>query len=71
VLFKERQKWVAWFRAGTRKLRGTRKGLENGRCPVSNAEDAVKVLLKCPETRKLRENLSRKWQIINEEVACK
>jgi hypothetical protein len=33
-------------------------------------EDAVHILLKCPETRRLREHLlSWKWQIINEELA--
>jgi hypothetical protein len=52
----------AWFRAGTSKLRGTRKGSMNGRCPVCNGEDdAVQILLKCSETRRLREHLlSRK-----------
>jgi hypothetical protein len=35
-------------------------------------EEAVHILLKCPETRRLREHLlSRKWQIINEELAYK
>jgi hypothetical protein len=44
---------IAWFRAGTWKLRGTRKGLEIGRWPLCNGEeDAVLILLKCPETRK-------------------
>jgi hypothetical protein len=57
---------IAWFRAGTSKLRGTRKGSMNGRCPVCNGEeDAVQILLKCPETRRLREHLSRKWQTMN------
>jgi hypothetical protein len=31
--------------------------------------DAIDILLKCPETRRLREHLSRKWQIINEELS--
>jgi hypothetical protein len=32
----------------------------------------VHVLLKCPETRRLREHLlSRKWQTINEEIPYK
>jgi hypothetical protein len=67
---------IAWFRAGIWKLRGIRKGLEVGRrgirkglevgrCPLCNGEeDAIHILLKCPETRRLREHLlSRKWQI--------
>jgi hypothetical protein len=63
---------IAWFRAGIWKVRGTRKGLETGRCPLCNGEeDAVHTLLKCPETRRLREHRSRKWQIINEELAYK
>jgi hypothetical protein len=64
---------TAWFRAGIWKLRGMRKGLEIGRCPLCNGEeDAIHILLKYPETRRLREHLlSRKWQIINEELAYK
>jgi hypothetical protein len=43
-------------------LRGMRKGSEIGRCPLCyGEEDAVHILLKCPETRRLREHLmSRK-----------
>jgi hypothetical protein len=39
--------------------------LETGRYPLYNGEeDAIHSLLKCPETRRLREHLlSRKWQI--------
>jgi hypothetical protein len=56
---------IAWFRVGIWKLRGVRKGLEIGRCPLcSGEEDAVHIILKCPETRRLREHLSRKWQIM-------
>jgi hypothetical protein len=64
---------LAWFRAGIWKLRGTRRGLEIGRCPLCNGEeDAVHILIKCPGTRRLREHLlSRKCQIINEELAYK
>jgi hypothetical protein len=48
-----------------------RKGLEIGRCRLYNREeDEVHILLKCPETRRLRERLlSRQCQIINEELA--
>jgi hypothetical protein len=62
---------IAWFRAGIWKLREIREGLEIGRCTLCNGEeDAIHILLKCPETRRLREYLlSRKWQIINEELA--
>jgi hypothetical protein len=64
---------IAWFRADIWKLRGIRKGLEIGRYPICNGEeDAIHILLKCPETMRLREHLlSRKWQIINEELAYK
>jgi hypothetical protein len=62
---------IAWFRAGIWKLRGMSKGLENGRCSHL-MKDTVHVLLKCPETRRLREHLlSRKWQTTNEEIAYK
>jgi hypothetical protein len=55
------------------KLRGIRKGLETARCPLCNGEeDAVHILLKYPETRRLREHLlSRKLQIIKDELAYK
>jgi hypothetical protein len=54
-------------------MRGMRKGLLIVRCPLCNGEeDTVHILLKCPETRRLREHfLSRKWQVINEELAYK
>jgi hypothetical protein len=56
---------IAWFRVGIWKLRGVRKGLEIVRYPLCNGEeDAVHIILKCPETRRLREQLSRKWQIM-------
>jgi hypothetical protein len=64
---------IAWFRAGIWKLRGIRKGLDIGRCPLCNGEEyVVHILLKCPETRRLREHLlSRKLQIIIEKLAYK
>jgi hypothetical protein len=64
---------MEWFKAGIWKQRGTRKGLQNRRCPLCNEEeDAVHILLKCPETRRLRENLlSRKLLTMNEETAYK
>jgi hypothetical protein len=52
---------IVWFRAGIWKLRGMRKGLEIGMCPLCNAEeDVVHITLKFTETRRLREHLSRK-----------
>jgi hypothetical protein len=64
---------IARFRAGIWKLRGIRKGSQTGRYPRCNGEeDAIHILLKCPETKRLREHLlSRKWQIITEELAYK
>jgi hypothetical protein len=63
---------IAWFRAGIWKVRGVRKGLEIVRCPLySGEEDAVHIILKCPETRRLREHLSRKCQVINEQLTYK
>jgi hypothetical protein len=32
---------IAWFRAGTWKLTGMRKGLGNGRCPLCNEEEGT------------------------------
>jgi hypothetical protein len=50
-----------------------RKASEKGRCPLCREkEDAVHILLKCSETRNWREQFwSRKWLIVNEEVAYK
>jgi hypothetical protein len=50
-----------------------RKESEKGRCPLCREDkDAVHILLKCSQTRKWREKLlSRKWFIVNEEVAYK
>jgi hypothetical protein len=54
-------------------LKGTRNGLEKGRCPICNEEeDTVHILLKCPDMRKLGEHLlSRKQLTDNEEIAYK
>jgi hypothetical protein len=47
-----------------------RKGLEIGKWPLCNDEkDAVHILLKFPERRRLRENLLSR--IINEQLAYK
>jgi hypothetical protein len=64
---------ISWFKADVWKLRGTMNELDNGRCPLRNEEeDAVHILLKCPETRRLREHLlGMKWLTINEEIAYK
>jgi hypothetical protein len=52
-------------------LRGIRKGFEKGGCPLcSEDEDTVHILLKCSETRKWGGGIfSRKWRIVNEEIA--
>jgi hypothetical protein len=42
------------------------EGFRDWKMPLCNGEeDAIHILLKCPETRRLREHLlSRKWQIM-------
>jgi hypothetical protein len=41
--------WTSWFKGRIWKLRKTRKGSENGRCPLYNEEEeAVHILLKWP-----------------------
>jgi hypothetical protein len=64
---------LAWFKTGIWKLRGMRKGFEEGRCSLcSENEDAIHILLKCSETRKWREQfLSRKWLKFNEWIVYK
>jgi hypothetical protein len=42
-----------WLKAGLWKLRGIRRGLEKGRCPLCwGEEDAKHILLKCKESKK-------------------
>jgi hypothetical protein len=62
---------IIWWEAGIWKLRGIRKDFERGRCPLClGEEDAKHILLKCPETKKWREQLvCSKWLIINEDIA--
>jgi hypothetical protein len=44
---------LAWMKAGVWKLRGIRRGLKKGTCPLCRGnEDAKHVLLSCPETKK-------------------
>jgi hypothetical protein len=71
--YKKWQKWLAWFKTGTWKLKGTKKGFENERCPLCRQEeDASHILLKCSETRNWRwHSLTTKWHTVDEEVACK
>jgi hypothetical protein len=47
---------IIWWKAGIWKLRGIRRGLERGRCPLCLGEEDVKhIILKCFETKKWRE----------------
>jgi hypothetical protein len=48
------------------------KGSAKGRCPLcKEEEDAINVLLKCPETRKWGNFFSKTWLIVNGKVAYK
>jgi hypothetical protein len=62
---------IIWLKAGIWKLRGIRRGFERGRCPLClEKEDAKHILLKCPETKKWREEcVSSNWLSINEDLA--
>jgi hypothetical protein len=64
---------MAWWRLGIWKLRGSRKGVEKGTCPLClGKEGTTYILLKCPETKNWRtEMLCKRWLDINEEVACR
>jgi hypothetical protein len=64
---------LAWFKTGIWKLKSKRKVFEKERCPLcSDDEHAIRILLKCSETRKWREQfLSRKWLMLNEWIAYK
>jgi hypothetical protein len=58
---------------GIWKLRGSRKGVEKGTCPLClGKEDTKHILLECPKTKNWRtEMLSKRWLDVNEEVACR
>jgi hypothetical protein len=62
---------MACWRLGIWKLRGSRKGVEKGTCPLClGKEDTKHILLECPETNDWRmEMLCKRWLDINDEVA--
>jgi hypothetical protein len=64
---------MAWWRLGIRKLRGSRKGVEKGTCPLClGKEDTKHILLECLETNDWRmEMLCERWLDINEEMVYK
>jgi hypothetical protein len=62
---------LAWMKAEVWKLRGIRRGLKKGTCPLCRGNEDIKhILLSCPETKKWRmQFMSKKWLCINEELA--
>jgi hypothetical protein len=61
------------MKAGVWKLRGIRRGLEKGTCPLCrDSEDAKHKLVSCPETKKWRMPfVNKEWLFINGELAYK
>jgi hypothetical protein len=61
------------LKAGIWKLKGIRRGLEKGRCPLCWGEKDVKhILLKCKESRKWREEwVNSNWPNIIEDLLYK
>jgi hypothetical protein len=64
---------VIWLKAGIWKLKGIRRGLEKGRCPLClGEEDEKHILLKCKESKKWREEwVNSNWPSINEDLVYK
>jgi hypothetical protein len=64
---------IMWLKAGIWKLKGIRRGLEKGRCPLCWGEEDVKhILLKCKESKKWREECANSnWPNINEDLIYK
>jgi hypothetical protein len=62
---------ILWLKAGFWKLRRIRRGSDRGRFPPCLGEmEAKHIMLKCPETKKWREELvCNKWLNINEDIA--
>jgi hypothetical protein len=61
---------MAWWRLGIWKLRGSRKGVEKGTCPLClGKKDTTHILLECPGTKIWgTEMLCKRRLDINEEV---
>jgi hypothetical protein len=64
---------IIWLKAGIWKLRRIRRGLEKGQCPLCwEEEDAKRILLKCRESKKWREEwVNSKWPDIKEDLLYK
>jgi hypothetical protein len=64
---------MTWWRLGIWKLRGSRKGVEKGTCPLCLGKEDIKhILLECPETKDRRmEMLCKRLLDINKEIAYK
>jgi hypothetical protein len=60
---------MVWWRLGIWKLRGSRKGVEKGTCPLCLGKEYTKhILLECPGTKNWRTEMCKRWLDINEEV---
>jgi hypothetical protein len=68
-----RKQVKAWWRLGIWKLRGSRKGVEKGACPLClGKEDNKHILLECLDTKNWRtEMLCKRWTDISKEVVCR
>jgi hypothetical protein len=55
---------------GNWKLRGSRKGVENGTCTLGlGKKDTKHILLECQETKNWNTEMCKRWLDINEEAA--
>jgi hypothetical protein len=68
----ERRGW-AWWRLGIWKMKGCRREVRKGQCPMcGELEDGQHILLRCSETRNWRITLKcKKWLRVHEESAYK
>jgi hypothetical protein len=73
ICSRRRRSGITWLIAGIWQLRGERRNVDRGRCPLCLGDVDVKhILLDCRETKHWRVKLIHdKWLNMNKEVACR
>jgi hypothetical protein len=64
VCIQEARKGIGWWKTGIWRLKGVRENKEQEMCPMCNKKEGWSHILRCAETRSLREELVDK-RLIN------
>jgi hypothetical protein len=63
---------IGWWEMGLWKLRGVRGNTEQGMCPVFSKEEGCSHILRCEETRSLREEfVDKRFTSIQPEIGMR